>query len=140
MRFRCSHVGFLFMGDYGTLKKALIKKALLISLAVACIFLVLDFKSAAKGVVLGSLFSVVEFKLMAQRLERRFVHQGRGRDYFGLIGRYFLLAIPLIVALKLPSINFFATVGGIFAVKGAIFYHVLISNRHLSVQTEDSPS
>ena len=74
------------MGDYGTLKKALIKKALLISLAVACILL------------------------------------------------------ALIVALKLPSINFFATVGGIFAVKGAIFYHVLISNRHLSVQTEDSPS
>ena len=128
------------MGDYGTLKKALIKKALLISLTVACIFLALDFKSAAKGVALGSIFSVVEFTLMARRLERRLVPQGRGRDYFGLLGRYFLLAIPLIAALKLPSIDFFATVGGIFAVKAAIFYHVLISNRHLSVNTEDRPS
>ena len=127
------------MGDYATLQKALIKKALLISLAVACIFLALNLKSAAKGIALGSIFSVVEFKLMALRLERRFVQRG-GRDFFGLIGRYFLLAIPLIVALKLPSINFFATVGGIFAVKAAIFYHVLISNRHLSVKTEDSPS
>jgi hypothetical protein len=127
------------MGDYGTLKKALIKKALLISLAVACILLALDFKSAAKGVALGSIFSVVEFTLMARRLERRLIRQG-GRDYFGLIGRYFLLAIPLIVALKLPSINFFATVGGIFAVKAAIFYHVLISNRHLSMNPEDRVS
>lgn len=128
------------MGDYGTLQKAVIKKALLISLAVACILLALDFKSAAKGVALGSLFSVVEFKLMARRLERRLVHQGKGRGFFDLIGRYFLLAIPLIIALKFPSINFFATVGGIFTVKAAIFYHVLISNRHLSVNTEERPS
>jgi hypothetical protein len=128
------------MDDYATLQKALIQKALLLSLAVACIFLALNLKSAAKGIALGSIVSVVEFKLMARRLERRLVHLGRGRDYFGLIGRYFLLAIPLIIALKLPSINFFATVGGIFAVKAAIFYHVLISNRHLSVKTEDTPS
>jgi hypothetical protein len=128
------------MSDYVTLQKALIKKALLISLAGACIFLALDFKSAAKGIALGSIFSVVEFKLMALRLERRLVLLGRGRDYFGLIGRYFLLAIPLIIALKSPSINFFATVGGIFAVKTAIFYYVLIGNRHLSVNTEDRPS
>ena len=128
------------MSDYVTLQKALIKKALLLSLAVALIFLALNLTSAAKGIALGSIFSVVEFKLMARRLERRLIRQGRGRDYFGLIGRNFLLAIPLIIALKLPSINFFATVGGIFAVKAAIFYHVLIGNRHLSVNTEDSPS
>jgi len=125
------------MGDYGTLKKSLIKKALLISLAVACIFLALDFKSAAKGVALGSIFSVVEFKLMALRLERRFVRGGKAKDFFGLFGRYGLLVIPLVVAIKLPSINFAATVGGIFAVKAAIFYHFLISNRHLAVKTED---
>ena len=127
------------MSDYATLKKALIKKALLLSLAAACIFLALNLKSAAKGIALGSIF-VVEFTLLARRLERRLVPQGRGRDYFGLLGRYFLLAIPLIAALKLPSIDFFATVGGIFAVKAAIFYHVLISNRHLSVNPEDRPS
>jgi hypothetical protein len=125
------------MDDYAKLQKALIKKALLLSLAVACILLALNLKSAAKGVALGSLFSVVEFKLMAGRLERRFLRQGRAKDYFGLFGRYLFLCIPLIIALKLPSINFGATVGGIFAVKGAIFYHFLLSNRHLSVKRED---
>ena len=127
------------MSNYATLKKTLIKKALLLSLAAACIFLALNLKSAAKGIALGSIFSVVEFKLMTLRLERRFTRQKRARDYFGLVGRFFLLSIPLVIAIKLPSINFAATVGGIFAVKAAIYYHFLISNRHLSAKTEEKP-
>jgi len=126
------------MGDYGTLKKALIKKALLISLAVACIFLALNHKSAAKGIALGSLFSVVEFKLMALRLERRFARTGRSKDFFGLFGRLLILSVPLVIAIKLPSINFAATVAGIFSVKAAIYYHFLISNRRLSLKPGDN--
>lgn len=129
----------LTMSNYATLKKTLIKKALLLSLAAACIFLALNLKSAAKGIALGSIVSVVDFKLMALRLERRFTRQKRARDYFGLVGRFFLLSIPLVIAIKLPSINFAATVGGIFAVKAAIYYHFLISNRHLSAKTEEKP-
>jgi ATP synthase protein I len=125
------------MSDYATLQKAVIKKALLLSLAVACIFLALNLKSAAKGIALGAIFSVVEFKLMALRLERRLTRQGKIRNYFGLAGRLVLLAIPLIIAIKLPSINFAATVGGIFAVKAAIFYHFLLSNRYFSVDAQD---
>jgi hypothetical protein len=129
----------LAMSDYATLKKTLIKKALLLSLTAGCIFLALNLKSAAKGIVLGSIVSVVEFKLMTLRLERRFTRQGMARDYFGIVGRFFLLSIPLVIAIKLPSINFAATVGGIFAVKAAIYYHFLISNRHLSAKTEEKP-
>ncbi len=126
------------MGDYATLQKALIKKALLLSLAVACVFLALNLKSAAKGIALGSIFGVVAFKIMALRLQRRMLHQGKARDYVGLMGRFILLAIPLIIAVRLPSINFAATVAGIFSVKAAIFYHFLISNRRVSIDTENS--
>jgi hypothetical protein len=125
------------MSDYGTLQKALIKKALFISLAVACIFLVLDLKSAAKGIALGSIFSVVEFKLMAIRLQYRLARQGKVRDYFGPMGRFLLLAIPVVIAIKLPSINLAATVGGIFSVKAAIFYHFLVSNRQLTIKQQN---
>jgi hypothetical protein len=126
------------MGDYATLQKALIKKALLLSLAAACIFLALNLKSAAKGVALGSVFGVVEFKIMALRLQRRLLHQGKARDYLGLIGRFILLAIPLVVALRSPALNFAATVGGILTVKAAIFYHFLLSNRRASINTGSS--
>ena len=125
------------MSDYVTLQKALIKKALLLSLAVSLIFLASNLKSAAKGIALGSMFSVVEFKLMALRLERRLSRQGRARDSLGLFGRFFLLSIPLVIALKHPSINFGATVGGIFAVKAAIFYHFLLSKGGLSTNSEN---
>ncbi len=123
------------MGDYATLQKALIIKALLLSLAAACILLALNLKSAAKGVALGTIFGVVEFKIMALRLQRRLLHQGKARDHFGLIGRFILLAIPLVIALRSPAINCAATVGGIFAVKAAIFYHFLVSNRRISIDT-----
>lgn len=123
------------MGDYATLQKALIKKALLLSLAAACVFLALNLKSAARGMALGSIFGVVEFKIMALRLQRRLLHQGKARDYLGLIGRFILLSFPLVVALKSPAINFAATVGGILMVKAAIFYHFLLGNRRASVDT-----
>ena len=107
------------------------------SLAAACIFLALNLKSAAKGIALGSVFGVVEFKMMALRLQRRLLPQGRAGDYFGLVGRFILLAIPLAIALRLPTVNFAATVGGIFAVKGAIFYHFLLSSRCVSADAKD---
>ena len=125
------------MGDYATLQKALVKKALLLSLAVACIFLALDLKSAAKGIALGSIFGVVEFKLMALRLQRRLLHQGKARDYFGFVGRFILLSIPLVMAIRLPNINFAATLGGIFAMKAAIFYHFLLSSRGVAADAGD---
>jgi len=125
------------MGDYATLQKALIKKALLLSLAVACVFLALNLKSAAKGIALGSTFGVIEFKIMALRLQRRLLLQGKASDYFGLIGRFILVAIPLVIAVRSPAINFAATVGGIFAVKAAIFFHFLLSSRCVSADAKD---
>ena len=125
------------MSDYATLQKVLIKKALLLSLAVACIFLALNHKSAAKGIALGSIFGVAEFKIMALRLQRRLLRQGKVKDYFGLCGRFMLLAIPLIIAIRSPTVNFAATLGGIFAVKGAIFYHFLLRSRCVSADAKD---
>jgi hypothetical protein len=66
------------MSDYLTLQRTLIKKTLFFALAAACICLALDQKAAAKGIALGSVFSVADFKLMALLLPRRLVGQRRG--------------------------------------------------------------
>ena len=115
------------MSDYLTLQRTLIKKTLFFALAAACICLALDQKAAAKGVALGSIFSVADFKLMALLLPRRLVGQSRGSVFFGLACRFVLLSIPLILAIKLPSINFAATVGGLLLTKAAVFYHFFLS-------------
>ena len=117
------------MSDYLTLQRTLIKKTLLFALAAACICLAFDQKAAAKGIALGSIFSVADFKLMALLLPRRLVGQSRIGVYFGTISRFVLLSIPLILAIKLPSINLAATVGGLLLIKAAIFYHFFISKR-----------
>ena len=115
------------MSDYLTLHRTLIKKTLFFALAAACICLALDQKAAAKGIALGSVFSVADFKLMALLLPRRLVGQRRGSVFFGLFCRFVLLSIPLILAIKLPSINFAATVGGLLLTKAAVFYHFFLS-------------
>ena len=114
------------MEDYGALQKALIKKALLISLAVACICLVFNQKAAAKGIALGAVFGVADFKLMALLLPRRLARQSRITFYLSLICRFVLLSVPLILALKLPSFNFAATVVGLLLMKAAVFFHFFI--------------
>ena len=115
------------MSDYLTLQRTLIKKTLFFALAAACICLALNQKAAAKGIALGSVFSVADFKLMALLLPRRLVGQRRSSVFFGLGCRFVLLSIPLILAIKLPSINFAATVGGLLLTKAAVFYHFFLS-------------
>ena len=115
------------MSDYLTLQRTLIKKTLFFGLAAACICLALNQKAAAKGIALGSVFSVADFKLMALLLPRRLAGQRRSNVFFGLVCRFVLLSIPLILAIKLPSINFAATVGGLLLTKAAVFYHFFLS-------------
>jgi hypothetical protein len=79
----------------------------------------------------------LEFKLLALRLRRRLLRENRARDYLGLGSRFVLYAIPLTVAIKLDSINFAATVGGILAVKLAVYYHFLIENRFFLFKAGD---
>jgi hypothetical protein len=115
------------MSDYLTLQRTLTKKTLFLALAAACICLAFNQKAAAKGIALGSVFSVADFKLMALLLPRRLVGHSRSSVYLGLICRFFLLSIPLILALKLPSFNFAATVVGLLLTKAAVFYHFFLS-------------
>ena len=115
------------MSDYLTLQTTLIKKTLFLALAAACVCLAFNLKAAAKGIALGSVFGVADFKLMALLLPRRLVRQSRSTVYCGLLCRLVLLSIPLILAIKVSSFNFAATVVGLLLIKAAVFYHFLLS-------------
>ena len=117
----------ILMSDYLTLQTTLTKKTLFLALAVACVCLAFNQKAAAKGIALGSVFGVADFKVMAFLLPRRLVSKSRSSVYFGLICRLVLLSIPLILAIKLPSFNFAATVVGLLLMKAAVFYHFFLS-------------
>jgi hypothetical protein len=77
-------------------------------------------KALGKGLVLGTLFSVLNFILIGEIIPLQ-IGQSRGSTFFfsffsvGL--RYVLLAVPLILAIKLDGINMFTAIFGIFMVQ-----------------------
>ena len=87
-----------------------------------------------KGLILGALFSVINFVLIGETLPMR-VGKAKGKTFFIALGsiffRYILLAIPLIIAIKFEQINLFAVIIGIFLVQLVILadylYRLILS-------------
>ena len=105
--------------------------AMTCALALAFIFLFFHEKSIAKGIVLGTCFSIVNFFLMGQSIPRIL---GKSRTKANVVGfmsifmRYCFLAIPLIIGIKYTSFNFVAVVIGIFAIQ------IVILVDHLAIK------
>lgn len=84
------------------------------------IFILVGQKSIAKGLVLGSIFSVINFVLIGQILPM-IVAASRKRSVLfsiaSMLFRFLLLSAPLILSLKMESLNFVAATVGIFMVQ-----------------------
>ena len=107
-------------------------QTMLMAITVAVIFIVFGYKSIGKGFLLASIFSVINFSLIA------FLNPiilGRSRfktgsfAFLSITIRYALLAIPLVVSLKNDSLNFYAAAAGLFTVQLIIIFNRLIINR-----------
>ncbi|MBN1831811.1 MAG: ATP synthase subunit I [Deltaproteobacteria bacterium] len=88
--------------------------------AIAVICLLFQQTAFAKGLVLGAVFSVLNFILLGQTLPMALFKSRAKAGMIGvssILGRYVLLAVPLIIGIKLPSFNFVAVVIGIFAIQ-----------------------
>lgn len=93
---------------------------MLMAICVAFIFILLGYKAIGKGFLLASIFSVINFVLMAQfspfKLGKtRF--KASSMALFSIILRYAVLSVPLIISIKMSSLNFFAAVAGLFAIQ-----------------------
>lgn len=81
--------------------------------------IILGYASLGKGLVLGALFSVLNFILMALALPYRLGHR-RGNSFLlpltSVCGRLALMAIPLIYAVKHPQISVSTVAIGLFMI------------------------
>jgi len=88
--------------------------------------------SLGKGLILGTLFSVINFVLMGETLPLKL---GRSRkttffvSFFSMLLRYLLLAVPLVIAVKYEQIHIFAAIIGVFMVQ------IVIVADHLGIQS-----
>ena len=95
-------------------------KTMAVAIIIGLLFILTGYKPIGKGLVLGALFSVVNFVLMGETLPFKLGKSGP-RTFFinigSLIVRYAVLAVPLIVAIKLEQFNLIAVIIGVFMVQ-----------------------
>ena len=92
------------------------------------VFILVGQKTMAKGLVLGSVFSVINFVLMGEILPMIISASRKRSVLFSFVSRLFrflLLATPLILSIKLASLNFVTTAIGLFMVQ------IMIMGDHL---------
>jgi hypothetical protein len=106
--------------EVGQLKRRICSITLKSALVLAVFFLIIHENSIAKGLVLGTLCSIVNFLLLGVSIPMTLGHTRYRAGMIGfvsILARYGLLAIPLIMGIKLESFNFVAVVIGVFAVQ-----------------------
>ena len=101
---------------YGTI-------ALVMAILAGAALMLFGFPALGKGLILGTLFSVLNFYIMALAIPRR-IGKGRSKSFFfsmaSIYLRYALLAIPLILAFKQDAFAFSSAAAGLFMVQFAI--------------------
>ncbi len=114
--------------------------AIVIAIVVGSILIFNGYQPVGKGFILGTLFSILNFVLMAESLANR-ISADKRRAFFAALGsimfRYILLAIPVIAALKMETFNLIAVVAGVFLVQLVILsdhvksHIVMMRNKHV---------
>lgn len=102
------------------------------TVVIALLCFGLDYKDIARGLLLGALFSVLNFALMAHALPQQIGYTRRKATAFAFISillRFALLAVPLIIGFKFDNFNWLAVVVGLFAVPLAIFIDHIVVQR-----------
>ena len=99
-------------------------------------FLILSgYAPIGKGLILGTIFSVVNFVLMGETLPLR-IGKSKPKTFFialGSIGvRYGILAVPLIMGIRMAQFNLIAVISGMFMVQ------ICILLEHLALFTVSS--
>ena len=102
------------------LQKRYCSRAMLIAIAGALLLILIGFKPMGKGLVLGTLFSIINFLLMAHTIQARLGKSQKRATQFALLSlwlRFAVMAVPLIVALSFESYHIATTVVGLFMVQ-----------------------
>ena len=118
------------------IQKKYCSRAMAAAIVISLILIITGHKDLGKGLVLGTIFSVLNFIVMAEAIPLR-LGKSKGKTYsWSLVSvcfRYVLLAIPLVVAIKMEQVHLLSTVLGIFMIQLVIladnFFHLTSSTR-----------
>ena len=100
-----------------------------VAIIIGFCFFLAGHKTVGKGLVLGTIFSVINFVLIGQALPLR-IGKSKRKAFFLSLGsifcRYVLLAVPVIVAVKYEGFDLVAAILGLFMIQFVILAdHIL---------------
>jgi len=100
-------------------------------------FFLFGLKPIGKGLILGTIFSILNFILMGESLPMK-IGQSKtktfGLSFMSIFFRYGLMTIPIITAIKLERFNIASTVCGLFMVQFVILADAIIQQIYNSTQ------
>ena len=100
-------------------------------------FFFFGLKPIGKGLILGTIFSIVNFVLMGESLSMKLgksKNKTVGLSLLSIFLRYGLMAIPIAAAIKLERFNLAATVCGLFMVQLVILTDSILRLIYTSTQ------
>jgi hypothetical protein len=97
--------------------------AIWVAIIIGICFFLAGYKPVGKGLVLGTIFSVINFVLIGQALPLR-IGKSKRKAFFlslgSIFGRYILLAVPIVVAVKFEDFDLVAAILGLFMIQFVI--------------------
>ena len=114
--------------------------AITFAIFAGIIFFLFGLKPIGKGLILGTIFSILNFILMGETLPLKIgISRNRAGVYsfLSIMLRYALLAIPLVSSIKLDRFNIGATVIGLFMVQLVILSDEIIHQFYFSTRKKN---
>lgn len=105
-------------------------RAMIIAIIAGFFLILAGHKTIGKGLILGTVFSVINFVMIGQTLPLRLSKTKRKTFLFSLgsiVFRYTLLAVPLILAIKFEQFDLPAAICGIFMIQLVILVDYLLN-------------
>ncbi len=110
------------------LRKKYCPAALFIAIMAAMIMIIAGHRELARGLILGTLFSIVNFVLMGMSIQIRIQKTRRSGAIMALLlvlMRFGFLAVPLMVAIYYDKFHVVTTIAGLFMVQAVILADAL---------------
>jgi hypothetical protein len=101
-------------------QKKYCSRALMAAIFIGFALILAGYKPAAKGLILGGLFSIINFILIGESLPLRMGKSRRNAFMISaasILFRFLLMAVPLVVAIKYEPFNVFAVIPGLFLIQ-----------------------
>jgi len=112
------------MEELKQLQKRYCSRAMALAIAGALIFIIFGYNPLGRGLVLGTLFSIINFILMGQSIQARMGKTQARTTFLALVSVFFrfaLMAVPIVVAVKFESYHIVTAVIGLFMVQIVLF-------------------